>query len=174
MRNGGAKVGMRAGIALVIFLLIIGAIALQDETSRFFWIKAIHVIAVISWMAGLLYMPRLFIYHLDKDVGSDASETFKVMEDRLMRIIMNPAAVIAWAMGLWLAWDAYHFHGAWLHAKITFVVLLTAVHIIFMKTVRRFGDDERPKTPRYWRLMNEVPTVLMILIVIFVIVKPFS
>jgi putative membrane protein len=141
--------------------------------EAYLWIKALHVIAVISWMAGLLYMPRLFIYHTDAPVGSEQAETFKVMEQRLLKVIMNPAMMISWVLGLYLAWDIYGFSGGWLHAKIAAVFLLTIAHVYFSQSVKRFARDENTKTARHWRLMNEVPTVLMIIIVILVVVKPF-
>ncbi|HEX2148302.1 MAG TPA: protoporphyrinogen oxidase HemJ, partial [Pseudorhizobium sp.] len=137
------------------------------------WMTALHVVAVISWMAGMLYMPRLFVYHSDAEPGSDKSETFKVMEQRLLKVIMNPAMMITWLLGLYLAWDVFRFQGGWLHAKITLVVLLTAVHVLFSRAVRSFAADGPRKSARFWRMMNEAPTLLMIAIVILVIVKPF-
>ncbi|WP_373288617.1 protoporphyrinogen oxidase HemJ [Brucella endophytica] len=137
------------------------------------WIKAIHVIAVISWMAGMLYLPRLFVYHSAAEPGSVQSETFKIMEQRLLRFIINPAMIITWIMGLWMAWKIFDFTGGWLHAKLLAVVILSGVHGYFSKAVRLFAADKNTKSANFWRLMNEVPTVLMIIIVILVIVKPF-
>jgi protoporphyrinogen IX oxidase len=137
------------------------------------WLKALHVVAVISWMAGLLYLPRLFVYHCDAEKGSVQSETFKIMERRLLRAIMNPAMIVSWVLGLWLAWDGFQFSGAWLHLKIILVVLLSAAHGYFAKSVRMFAEDRNERPQRHWRIMNEVPTLLMIVIVISVIVKPF-
>jgi protoporphyrinogen IX oxidase len=137
------------------------------------WLKALHVIAVMSWMAGLLYLPRLFVYHCDAEKGSLQSETFKVMERRLLRAIMNPAMIVSWVLGLWLAWDGFQFSGAWLHAKILLVFFLSAAHGYFAKAVRMFAEDRNEKPQRHWRVMNEVPTLLMVVIVILVIVKPF-
>jgi putative membrane protein len=137
------------------------------------WVKALHVIAVISWMAGLLYMPRLFIYHTDAEKGSAQSETFKVMEQRLLKVIMNPAMMLSWVLGLYLAWTVHHFQGGWLHAKLAAVVVLSATHSFFARSVERFAEDRNDRSPRFWRVMNEVPTILMILIVILVIVQPF-
>lgn len=173
-RPSGGKVALRAGIALAVFLILGLALFLADEQNRYLWIKALHVIAVISWMAGLLYMPRLFIYHLDHEIGSSASETFKVMERRLMSIIMTPAMVLSWAFGLWMAIEIYDFHGGWLHLKLLAVVALSGAHVYMARAVRRFGADQRVGTARGWRLMNEVPTLLMIVIVILVVVKPFA
>lgn len=173
-KAAGAKVALRAGVALAIFLAIGVGLLVADEQNRYLWVKALHVIAVISWMAGMLYMPRLFIYHLDHEVGSAASETFKVMERRLMSVIMTPAMVLSWVFGLWMAIEIYGFHGGWLHAKLLAVVALSGVHGYFAKAVRRFGSDDRFGTSRGWRIMNEAPTLLMIVIVILVIVKPFA
>ncbi|KAF0231900.1 MAG: hypothetical protein FD175_461 [Beijerinckiaceae bacterium] len=137
------------------------------------WIKALHVIAVISWMAGLLYLPRLFVYHAGEGVRSEASERFKVMERKLFRFIMRPAMTVAWITGLWLAWSSFAFKGGWLHAKLLFVVLLTVHHVFQGRWLREFDRDERQRSHRFFRFQNEVPTLLMIGIVIFVIVKPF-
>lgn len=137
------------------------------------WIKALHVIAIISWMAGLLYLPRLFVYHAVEPVGSEASERFKVMERRLFRFIMRPAMIVAWVAGLWLAWSSFGFRGGWLHAKLLFVVLLTIHHEMQGRWLREFADDRRLHPQRFFRIQNEIPTLLMIGIVIFVVVKPF-
>lgn len=137
------------------------------------WAKAIHVIAVISWMAGMLYLPRLFVYHVDAEKGSVQSETFKVMERRLMRGIINPAMVVSWAFGLWLAWRGFGFMGGWLHAKIAAVLVLSGVHGYLSVAVRRFANGQNVRPARFWRIVNEVPTILMIVIVILVVVKPF-
>ncbi len=131
------------------------------------------MIAVISWMAGMLYLPRLFIYHVDAPKGSAQSETFKVMERRLYRLIINPAMVVTWVFGLYLAWKGFGFMGGWLHAKIAAVIALSGVHGYFGGAVRRFAEDRNTKPARHWRMVNEIPTVLMIAIVILVVVKPF-
>ena len=137
------------------------------------WLKALHVIAMVAWMAGLLYLPRLFVYHSEAAVGSEKSETFKIMERRLLRAIINPAMIATWSFGLWLAWKVFAFQGGWLHAKITLVLLLSGLHGYLSKGVRMFAQDRNTKSTRHWRIVNEVPTVLMILIVILVVVKPF-
>lgn len=169
-----SRVALRAFVALAVFLVIGAALYATDAQNRYLWVKALHVIAVISWMAGLLYMPRLFIYHLDQEIGSAASETFKTMEGRLMGIIMMPAMVLTWVFGLWMAIEVYQFHGLWLHLKLLAVLGLTGAHFYMAHAARRFASDERIGTSRSWRLFNEVPTVLMIVIVILVIVKPFG
>ncbi len=137
------------------------------------WLKAVHVLAVISWMAGMLYLPRLMVYHVDAAPGSVQSETFKVMERRLLKGIMNPAMIVTWVLGLYLAWDAFGFKGGWLHGKILLVVLLSGVHGYLVGRVRDFANDRNTKSGRFYRIINEVPAVLMVGIVILVIVKPF-
>ena len=171
--SGGGSPMVRAAIGVAVTAL--GGVLLVTLAGDGFvlWAKAIHVIAVIAWMAGMLYLPRLFVYHVDAEPGSVMSETFKVMERRLLRAIINPAMVVAWVFGLWLAWHVYGFSGGWLHAKITFVVLLSGVHGYLSASVRRFANDANTRSSRHWRMVNEVPTVLMIAIVILVVVKPF-
>lgn len=138
----------------------------------YLWIKALHVIAIIAWMAALLYLPRLFVYHAEVGTGPQA-ELFKKMERRLARFIMAPAMGVAWLAGLALIYYG-DFHGAgWLHAKLALVVLLTAAHFYFGYLTRVFGRDENRRDARFYRVLNEAPTVLMIGIVILVIVKPF-
>ena len=137
------------------------------------WIKAFHIIAVIAWMAGMLYLPRLFVYHCDADVGSMQSETFKVMERRLLRIIMTPAMILTWAIGLWLAWRGNWFVAPWLHAKLTLVVLMSGMHGMMSRYVKDFAADQNRKSARFYRIFNEIPTVLMIAVVILAVVKPF-
>ncbi len=165
--------GGRAAVALVVtvILTVLAMVLLGD--SAYPWVKAIHVIAVISWMAGMLYLPRLFVYHVAARPGSELSETLKVMEQRLLRIIMNPAMVIAWALGLWLAWHHSWYTSGWFVAKFALVFALSGVHGHLSAAVRKFAADENTRSARYWRIVNEVPTVLMIAIVILVIVKPF-
>lgn len=172
-RRTEASPAKRAGMALAITAALCLAVAALAGPGAYLWLKAVHVIAVISWMAGMLYLPRLFIYHCGAAPGSETSETFKVMEQRLLRIIINPAMVIAWVLGLWLAWQGGHFASGWLHAKLALVLVLSGVHGFFSAAVRRFGEDRNTLTPRQWRIWNEVPTVLMVGIVILVVVKPF-
>ena len=137
------------------------------------WLKAFHIIAVIAWMAGMLYLPRLFVYHCEADVGSTQSETFKVMERRLLKAIINPAMIATWVLGLWLAYSGGWFKAPWLHAKLVLVLLMSGVHGVLSRYVKDFAADRRRKSPKFFRILNEVPTVLMILIVILVVVKPF-
>lgn len=164
---------VRAAVALVITAAatVLVVVVLVDQAYE--WVKAAHVIAIISWMAGMLYLPRLFIYHCDAPKGSPQSETFKVMEQRLMRIIINPAMVLSWVLGAWLVWKGAWISAGWLHAKLALALAMSGVHGHFSAAVRKFGEDRNDKTARYWRMMNEVPTLLMIGIVVLVVVKPF-
>jgi protoporphyrinogen IX oxidase len=138
------------------------------------WIKALHVIAVISWMAGMLYLPRLFVYHCEAEIGSRQSETFKVMERRLLRAIINPAMIVTWLAGIYLAWAGNWYLSGWFHAKLLLVLVLSGVHGFFSRCVRAFAADQNPHSQKFYRIINEVPTVLMIAIVVLVIFKPFS
>jgi protoporphyrinogen IX oxidase len=137
------------------------------------WIKALHVIAVISWMAGMLYLPRLFVYHCEAEVGSKQSETFKVMESRLLKAIINPAMTVTWLAGLYLAWSGHWYTSGWFHAKLTLVLILSGIHGFFSRLVKDFAADQNTRGQKFYRIINEVPTVLMIFIVVLVIVKPF-
>jgi putative membrane protein len=137
------------------------------------WLKALHIIAVITWMAGLLYLPRLFVYHCEAEKGSKQSETFKVMEHRLLRYIMNPAMIAVWITGPLLAWQTGMYRDGWLMAKFSLVVLLTLYHHALGLWRQDFAADNNGRNARFYRGMNEVPTVLMIGIVILVVVKPF-
>jgi protoporphyrinogen IX oxidase len=137
------------------------------------WIKVLHILAVISWMAGLLYLPRLFVYHAGVTPGSEASETFKIMERRLLKAIMTPAMVVAWVAGLVLAWQSQAFVDGWFHGKLLAVVILSACHGVMARHVKAFAADQNRHSGRYFRIFNEVPTLLMIAIVVLVVVKPF-
>jgi putative membrane protein len=140
----------------------------------YLWLKALHVLAIISWMAGLLYLPRLMVYHCQVPVGSPQSETFKVMERRLLKAIMTPAMIVAWILGLWLAFGHVGFRGQyWLHAKLVLVLAMSAMHGQMAKWVKDFAADRNTRSERFYRIANEGPTLLMIGIVILVIVKPF-
>jgi putative membrane protein len=171
--GSGAKAAWRAGISVVILLALAALLFLAAPDGFYPWAKAIHVIAVISWMAGMLYLPRLFVYHAAAAPGSAQSETFKIMERRLLRAIINPAMIATWALGLWLAWRGGWFPSGWFHVKLAAVVLLSALHGYFSAAVRAFAEDRNKKSARHWRVMNEIPTLLMIVIVVMVVVKPF-
>lgn len=144
----------------------------------YLWIKAFHIIAVIAWMAGMLYLPRLFVYHCAAEKGSVQSETFKVMERRLLRGIINPAMVATWLLGLWLAWNGPDsrygwFASGWLGAKLVLVVGLTVLHGFLARWRKDFAADNNRHSQKFYRIINEIPTVLMIAIVILAVVKPF-
>jgi putative membrane protein len=136
-------------------------------------LKALHIISVIAWMAGLLYLPRLFVYHADAEKGSRQSETFKVMERRLLRGIMNPAMILVWVFGVAAAWKGEWWSAHWLHAKLALVVVLTGVHQLYARWRKDFEADRNVRPARFYRWWNEVPTVLMIAIVFLAVLKPW-
>ena len=137
------------------------------------WVKAFHIIALIAWMAGMLYLPRLFVYHCEADPGSRQSETFKVMERRLLRLIINPAMIATWVLGLWLVWQSGLYRAHWFEAKFVLVFLLMGVHGVYVRAVKDFAADRRRRSQKYYRVLNEIPTALMIGIVVLAVVKPF-
>jgi protoporphyrinogen IX oxidase len=144
--------------------------------ETYHWLKALHIIAVISWMAGMLYLPRLFVYHTRVKPGSEASELFKVMERKLMRVIINPAMIATWILGLWLSFHINAFdpvNGYWLHAKVTLVLVLSALHGMMSRHRKAFERDKNMKSERYFRIFNEIPAVLMVIIVLLVVLRPF-
>lgn len=137
------------------------------------WVKALHVISVISWMAALLYLPRLFVYHCDAEKGSVQSETFKTMESRLLKAIGTPAMIATWVFGLWIAALYDVWADAWFLIKFAMVLAMTFMHFLYAKHAKLFAQDSNDKPAKYFRIINEVPAVFMIIIVIMVIVKPF-
>ena len=139
----------------------------------YLWVKALHVIAVIAWMAGMLYLPRLYVYHCAAEPGSAQSETFKVMEQRLLRAIVNPAMILAWVLGLALVAHLDAWGEAWMHAKFACVIALLILHGWFARWRRQFAADDNRHEARFYRRVNEVPAVLMIAIVVLVVVRPF-
>ena len=141
----------------------------------YLWIKALHIISVMAWMAGMLYLPRLFVYHVDAEPGSVQSETFKIMERRLMRAIINPAMGSAFLFGTLLAVTPgiVDWSTGWPWFKIVLLIALTGIHGFMSRWRRQFEADQNVHSGKFYRLMNEVPTVLMILIVITIVVKPF-
>lgn len=136
-------------------------------------LKSLHLISLIAWMVGLLYLPRLFVYHADSPNGSMQSETFKIMERRLLKAIITPAMIATWIFGLWLAWEIGAFRQGWLHAKLVFVLLLSGLHGFLAATVRRFATDANTRPAKFYRILNEVPTLALIAIVVLVVFKPF-
>ena len=149
--------------------------ALRNSLSDYIdWIKAFHVIAVIAWMSGMLYLPRLFVYHTETRPGSESSERFKVMERKLLKGIMNPAMIVVWILGPTLAWLTGTYLDIWLQIKFVLVILLSGVHGFLVRCWREFAEDRNTRSGRFYRIINEIPAVLMVLIVILVIVQPFS
>ena len=136
------------------------------------WFKALHIIAVIGWMAGMLYLPRLFVYHAEAPVPSATSETFKVMERRLLKAIVNPSMIVVFITGPLLAYETGYWQAPWLQIKFVLALGLGALHGYFARCVKIFAVDENRRSPRFFRVVNEVPTVLMVLIVVLVVVKP--
>lgn len=171
-RRSGSP-ALRAAIALAITVALTAAAVLMMGQGAYLWVKSVHVMAIIAWMAGMLYLPRLFIYHCEVAPDSETSRTFKVMEHRLMIIIMNPSMTIAWVLGIWLAWTAGFLWTGWFLVKLALVLLLSGVHGYLSAAVRRFAEDRNQVPARTWRVLNEVPALLMVGIVILVIVKPF-
>ncbi|MBM3520442.1 MAG: protoporphyrinogen oxidase HemJ [Alphaproteobacteria bacterium] len=138
------------------------------------WFKALHLIAAFAWMAGLFYLPRLLVYHAEEETGSKSSELFKVMERRLLRAIMTPAAIATWAFGLLTVWAGGYLEvfPGWLLVKILSLVALTLVHLWLAREVGHFAADQRAHTHRFYRMVNEIPTVLLIIIVTMVVLRP--
>ena len=163
----------RAEIALTITAALLGVLLLWNPTGLYLWLKAFHVIAAIAWMAGMLYLPRLFVYHCEAEPGSKQSETFKVMERRLLRAIINPAMAATWVLGLWLAWQGGFWQAGWFHGKLALVLLLSALHGLFARWAKDFAGDRNAHSQKFYRVVNELPAVLMVGIIILVIVKPF-
>ncbi|WP_137388660.1 protoporphyrinogen oxidase HemJ [Rhodoligotrophos defluvii] len=139
------------------------------------WLKTFHIISLIAWMAGMFYLPRLFVYHCAAEIGSVQSETFKIMERRLYNAIMRPAMAATWLFGLGLAWifSPGIWSSGWIYAKLALVVGMSGLHGFLGKTMADFAADRNTRPARFYRILNEVPTVLLIGIVILVVVKPF-
>ena len=169
----GTRASYSAISGLVIVAGLVGLLIWWSPPGLYPWLKAFHIVAVIAWMAGMLYLPRLFVYHAVVEPGSVQSETFKIMERRLLRAIINPAMVATWVLGLWLAWDGSWFGAGWLNAKLVLVLGLSGIHGFYARCVRDFAGDRNSRPQRFYRIINEVPTVIMIAIVILVVVKPF-
>ena len=142
-------------------------------SNLYLWIKVLHILAIISWMAGMLYLPRLFVYHAEAPRGSPQARTFVVMERRLMRAIMLPTLLVTWITGLTLAVQGGFVHTGWFHAKFALVIALSAVHGCFAKIQKGLTEETNRHGSRFFRIVNEAPTVLMIAIVILVVFKPF-
>ncbi|MEM8540198.1 MAG: CopD family protein, partial [Pseudomonadota bacterium] len=160
--NSSKNAGLRAYIALACFIVLAAIVWLLELGDLYSWLKAFHLIAVISWMAGLVYLPRLFVYHADSEIGSDQSATFKLMEKRLLKLIMTPAMIIAWVFGLALAFQTDAFIEIWFLLKFFLVLAMSGFHGFLAKSVRVFANDKNIITSGKWRLYNENTTVLMI------------
>ena len=137
------------------------------------WVKALHIISVIAWMAGMLYLPRLFVYHAEAAKGSETSETFKVMELRLLKAIVNPSMILVFLTGFTLVYLTGDWQDGWWQAKFVLVLVLTGLHGYFARCVRSFADDRNERSARFYRFLNEAPTILMIFIVVLAVAKPF-
>jgi putative membrane protein len=164
---------VRTIVSIVVTAALFGLLLLWHPSGLYPWLKALHIIAVISWMAGMLYLPRLFVYHCGATPGSAQSETFKVMERRLLTIIINPAMVATWVLGLWLAVDGHLFGTGWFQVKLVLVVALSGLHGYFVRWVREFAADQNRHSGKFYRIINEIPTLIMIGAVILAVVKPF-
>lgn len=163
---------MPAVVALVV-VAVAAALMTWHPSHLYLWFKAVHVMAVISWMAGMLYLPRLFVYHCGAEPGSRQSETFKVMERRLLRGIMTPAMIASWALGLWMVYDGGWISAHWLHVKLALAVALSGLHGMLARWTADFAADRNRHSERFYRVVNEVPAALMVGIVIMVVIKPF-
>ena len=139
----------------------------------YLWLKALHIIAVVAWMAGMLYLPRLFVYHAAAKPGSELSETFKTMEYRLLNFIMTPAMIVAWIVGIVLLLQGQWLGAGWFHAKFAAVLAMTALHGLFSHWVNEFRFDRNRHSKKFYRIVNEIPTGLLIVTVVLVVVKPF-
>ncbi len=141
--------------------------------EAYLWVKALHIIAVIAWMAGMLYLPRIYVYHCEAEPGSAQSETFKVMERRLLRAIINPAMIAAWILGFMLVAHLDLWGEGWMHGKFALLVAMQLIHAAFARWRWHFAADANRHEARFYRIVNEVPTVLMIGVVLFVVLRPF-
>ncbi|MEO1193412.1 MAG: protoporphyrinogen oxidase HemJ [Pseudomonadota bacterium] len=143
------------------------------DADAYLWLKTLHIIFMVAWMAGLFYLPRLFVYHCEVTPGTDEDARFQVMEKKLLRYIMNPAMILTWVFGFAVAGGVDAFTQAWFHAKLLLVVILTIFHMVLARWRRLFAEGRNSHSARFYRYMNEVPTVLFVVITILVVVKPF-
>jgi putative membrane protein len=163
----------RAVFGIAIVAVSVAGLAIWHPSNLYPWLKAFHVIAVMAWIAGMLYLPRLFVYHCEAEPGSRQSETFKVMERRLLRAIINPAMIASWTLGLWMVYDGGWITAHWLQSKLLLVVALSGIHGLLAGWTADFAADRNRRSQRFYRVINEIPAVLMIGIVILVVIKPF-
>jgi putative membrane protein len=149
--------------------------ALRNELANYIpWLLAAHIVAVIAWMSGMLYLPRLFVYHTETLPGSDSSERFKVMERKLLKAIMNPSMIAVWILGPLLAWLTGAYLDTWMQIKFVLVIAMSGLHGLFARCLRDFANDRNTHSARFFRITNELPAVLMVLIVILVKIQPFG
>jgi putative membrane protein len=149
--------------------------ALRDMLSNYIpWILAAHIIAVIAWMSAMLYLPRLFVYHTETVPGSESSERFKVMERRLLKGILNPSMIAVWILGPLLAWLTGAYLDTWMQIKFVLVLIMSGMHGLYVRCWRDFANDRNTRSAKFYKIINEVPAVLMVLIVILVKVQPFG
>ncbi|HEY2070506.1 MAG TPA: protoporphyrinogen oxidase HemJ [Rhizomicrobium sp.] len=147
--------------------------SILHSTQLYLWMKAFHIIAVIMWMAGMLYLPRLFVYHCETQKGSGESERFKMMERKLLRVIINPAMIATWLFGLTLVFITRADQQHWFQAKFLLVLAMSGIHGFYAASVKRFAKDANTHPQRFWRMINEIPALLIVAIVILAVVKPF-
>lgn len=139
------------------------------------WLRAFHIMAVIAWMAGLFYLPRLYVYHAMEQDKQETCETFKIMEEKLLRIIMWPALMASWVSGIMLYWAnwEYYMSAGWMHIKLLAIILMTITHVLYAEWYKDFEKDENKRSHVFYRVWNEVPTLLMIIIIIMAVIEPF-
>lgn len=143
--------------------------------DHYIWLKAFHIIAVIFWMAGMLYLPRLFVYHHQAEKGGELEATLQVQERKLLKTIINPAMIAVWTLAvLMLVANTSLFSVGWFHAKLALVIALSGVHGFYAGAQRKFGRGERVRSEKFWRLMNEVPALMVVAIVLLAVVKPWA
>ena len=171
--QANARAGGRALMAISVLVVLTGLVLVLDPDRIYQWVKVLHILAVISWMAGLLYLPRLFINHLEVPSGSEADHLFQGMERRLMKIIMTPAMILSWLAGLSLAQMGSLWAEPWFWIKVLAVICMTATHMWFASSIKAVAGGRSVYTGRQWRMINEIPTLLMVVIVVMVVVRPF-
>ncbi|MFO1247216.1 MAG: protoporphyrinogen oxidase HemJ [Alphaproteobacteria bacterium] len=149
--------------------------ALRNELANYIpWFLAFHIIAVVAWMSAMLYLPRLFVYHTEAAPGSESSERFKVMERKLLKAIMNPSMIAVWILGPLLAWLTGAYLDTWMQIKFVLVLIMSGMHGVYVRRWRDFANDRNTHSARYYRIINEVPAVLLVLIVLLVKIQPFG
>ncbi|ADR52035.1 hypothetical protein CKC_01420 [Candidatus Liberibacter solanacearum CLso-ZC1] len=169
----GKKAQIIASIALFLFLVLVLFYFFFFTLQFNLCIKSIHIISIISWMAGLLYMPRIFLYHSLASPETDQYKTFGIMEERLFKVIMNPAMILSWICGLYLIWTVPYTQIGWFRIKMIFTLLLSSYHVYLAFLIRDFKNKKSRYSPKYFKIINEIPTVIMIVIVFLSIIKPF-